>query len=125
MTDDQKKQLTADPDGLATYEFMANHVGADDMDSQWLTDNMVRVDLTGQFTASAARFLHAIDAEQFAPQIARLIEATINRDREHRYLPSLAEGIYGQDYESRATELCAADNNFRRLYKRLNPTSIL
>ena len=125
MTDQQKKQLATDADGLATYEFIANHIGADDLDPQWLTDNMVRVDLTGQFTASAARYLHAIDPAMFAPQIAQLIETTINRDREHRYLPSLIEGIYGDDYEDRAAELCLSDNNFRRIYKRLNPTSIL
>ena len=33
--------------------------------------------------------------------------------------------IYGEDYADHATELCAADNNFRRIYKRLHPTSVI
>jgi len=33
--------------------------------------------------------------------------------------------IYGEDYAERADSLCAADNNFRRIYKRLHPTSVI
>lgn len=120
-----KKQLAADPDGLATYEYIANHIEscAEDMDA--LVDNMARVDLTGQFIISAARYLHAIDADLFAPHIDRLVALGIDKDREHRYLGALMEQFYGADYADRAAELSAADNNFRRIYKRLFPQSAI
>lgn len=122
MTEAEKKTLAADTDGLLTYEYIANHIGQSEMEPDWLTDNMIRVDQKGQFTASAARYLSAIDAAAFAPQIERLIAATIEKDREHSYLPSLLKGIYGDDYREHAEELSANDNNFRRIYKRLYPT---
>lgn len=125
MTDDEKKRLANDPDGLLTYEYIANHIGTDELEIDWLTENMIRVDPNGQFTGSAARYLHAINPEEYAAQIGMLIAATIDKDREHRYLGSLMQGIYGDDFENRATELSATDNNFRRIYKRLYPTSAL
>lgn len=125
MTDDDKKRLSNDPDGLLTYEYIANHIGTEELDIDWLVSNMERVDTTGQFTGSAARYLNAIDPSMFAQQISTLIAATIDKDREHRYLPALMLAIYGEDCEQRAQELSAADNNFRRIYKRLHPTSIL
>ena len=88
-------------------------------------DNMVRVDTTGQFLASAARYLNAINPEKFAEQIDRLVAATIERDREHRYLADVLQGIYGEDYEARAETLIASDNNFRRIYKRLFPSKAI
>lgn len=125
MTDAEKKKLTADTDGLLTYEYIANHIGQPEMDIDWLTDNMIRVDLKGQFTASTARYLTAIDPTGLAPQIDRLIAATIDKDREHAYLPALVKGIYGEDYQARAEQLAATDNNFRRIYKRLYPSHII
>jgi len=124
MTDDEKKTLSKDTDGLLTYEYIANHIGncMDDMD--YLVDNMISVDLTGQFTASAARYLSAIDAEAYASYINRLIAATIDKDRERRYLGDLIQGIWGPDYASRAEELSTSDDNFRRIYKRLFVTGI-
>ena len=66
------KRLQSDPDGLLTYEYIANHIDSclEDMDT--LVDNMERVDLTGQFVISAARYLYAIDPERFAGPIERL-----------------------------------------------------
>lgn len=125
MTDDEKKRLANDPDGLLTYEYIANHIGTDELEIDWLTENMIRVDPNGQFTGSAARYLHAINPDEYSTQIDMLIAATIDKDREHRYLGSLLQGIYGDDFENRATELSATDNNFRRIYKRLYPTSAL
>lgn len=125
MTDDDKKRLSADKDGLLSYEFIANHIGTDALDIDWLTDNIIRADANGQFTGSAARYLNAIDPAGFAPQINRLIAATIDKDREHRYLPALLQGIWGDDYESRVSELSATNDNFRRIYKRLYPTSAI
>ena len=125
MTEDEKKALQADADGLKSYEFIANHIedGVEDIDKA--IDNMVRVDTTGQFLASAARYLNAINPEKFADQLDRLVAATIERDREHRYLADVLQGIYGEDYEARAEELIANDNNFRRIYKRLFPSKAI
>ncbi|MDE5900203.1 MAG: hypothetical protein K2H33_02465 [Muribaculaceae bacterium] len=125
MTEADKKKLTADPDGLLTYEYIANHIGQPEMDIEWLTDNMIRVDLKGQFTASTARYLYAIDPVVMDRQIGRLIAATIDKDREHAYLPALIKGIYGEDYHERAATLAASDDNFRRIYKRLYPMHII
>lgn len=124
MIDDVvKKRLEADTDGLATYEYIANHIDTclDDIDE--LVDNMDRVDLTGQFVISAARYLYAIDPQQFAGAINRLVELGIEKDRERRYLGAMMEQFYGADYVARAAELSASDNNFRRIYKRLYPQS--
>lgn len=125
MTEDEKKRLNTDPDGLLTYEYIANHIGTDALDIEWLTDNIIRVDGNGQFTGSAARYLNAIDANHFSSEINRLIAATIDKDREHRYLLSLMHAIWGDDCEERAQELSAVNDNFRRIYKRLYPTSAI
>lgn len=125
MTEDEKKLLYADSDGLLTYEYIANHIGTEELDIDWLVENMERVDSYGQFTASAARYLNAIDSQLYQPQISALIAATIDKDREHKYLPALLTSIYGEDCEQNAGELSLTDNNFRRLYKRLHPTSVI
>lgn len=121
MTNEEVKHLSADPDGLLTYEYIANHIDNCDDDIDWLIDNVIRVDLSGQFTASAARYLHAIDADKYSPVISALVSATIGKDREHRYLADLLASIYGKDYIAHAKELSASDDNFRRIYKRLFP----
>ena len=124
MIDDAiKKRLETDADGLATYEYIANHIDDCAADMDFLIDNMNRVDLTGQFVISAARYLYAIDSESFAAAIDRLINLGIEKDREHRYIGALMEQFYGADYTDRAAELSASDNNFRRIYKRLYPQS--
>ncbi len=115
MTEDDIKELRRDPDGLHTYEYLANHIGeCEPTDIELLIDNMERVDLSGQFMASAARYLNAIDSEGYSPAIRRLVAATIDK-----------EGLYGTDYKEHATELCASDDNFRRIYKRLFPSSTI
>lgn len=124
MNDETKRQLCADPEGLRTYEYIANNVEsltADDLD--FLVDNMARVDLTGQYVVSAARYLHAIDAERFAQAVGELAEAAIDRDREHRYLMDLLLGLYGPVYAEKASELEQTDRTFRRIYRRLYPTA--
>ena len=123
MTDNEKKQLAADTDGLKAYEYIANHIDGDIEDIDLAITHMEKSDLTGQFLASASRYLHAIDADKFAPQIERLVAATIERDREHKYLADVLQGVYGPDYRLRAPELIASDNNFRRIYKRLYPAA--
>ena len=122
MTEDDKKRLRLDPDGLLSYAFLANNMGScTPEDLTELIDIMRTVDLTGQFLASAARYLHAIDPDGFEEQVRTLVAATIDKDREHRYLPGILSALYGDDYESHAAELSAKDDNFRRIYKRLFP----
>lgn len=123
MTNDDAKRLVGDPDGLLTYEYLANNIENCDEDIEWLVDNVVRVDLSGQFTASAARYLHAIDPDKYGDAVNALVAATIGKDREHRYLQALLAGIYGNDYQAKAAELSLTDDNFRRIYKRLYPAN--
>ena len=124
MNEDDKRQLKSDADGLLTYEYIANHIDDPEIDIEGLADNMIRVDATGQFVVSAARYLHAIDPQRFASPIERLIAAAIEKDREHRYIGDLLQSIWGDDYAQRVDELNASDNNFRRIYKRLFPKGI-
>lgn len=123
MTEEIKKTLAADIDGLKSYEYIANNIedGLEDID--YVISNMARADQSGQFLASAARYLHAIDSVKFEEQIRSLISYTIDRDREHRYIGDILNSIYGSDYQQRASELINSDNNFRRIYKRLFPTN--
>lgn len=125
MEEEARKKLSADPDGLLTYEYIANHIDTVEPELPWLVENMERVDLTGQFVISAARYLFAIDPAAFAPHIDRLIKSGIEKDREHRYLGDMLRQMYGPDYAERSEELSASDDNFRRIYKRLFPISAI
>lgn len=124
MDEDLKKELSKDPDGLLTYEYIANHNHEIDPILDELIDNMIYVDLTGQFIVSAARYLHAIDKEKHHNAITRLIESAINKDRERKYIGDLLT-LWGPNYEERVSELMVTDNNFRRIYKRLYPSSAI
>lgn len=125
MTENDKKILDADNEGLANYEYLANHIDTIGSDIDIIIENLRRVDLSGQYLASAARYLNALDAKAFAEPVKRMTALTIDRDREHRYIGDLIQSLYGEDYRERAAELSAADNNFRRMYKRLFPTSAI
>lgn len=118
-----KKRLEKDSNGLLTYEYIANNIDSCFEDMDWLVANMIAVDLSGQFVASAARYLYAIDAEGYKEFISQLIAAVIEKDREHRYLPDLIQGIWGDDYAQHVEEL-SKDDNFRRIYKRLYPSGM-
>lgn len=122
MADFISKSLAPDADGLACYEYLANNIESFSIeDLTALIDRMIEVDLNGQFSASAARYLQAIDPTSHADSISRLVAATIDKDREHRYIADLMTAVYGSDYADRAEQLVQTDNNFRRLYKRLYP----
>ncbi|MCM1162709.1 MAG: hypothetical protein NC339_00405 [Muribaculaceae bacterium] len=125
MDQSLKKELSQDPDGLLTYEYIANHIGTCDDIMPELIDNMILVDKTGQFVTSAARYLNAIDAAAYAQAISKLVNAAIEKDRDRLYLANLVESLYGDDYVSRAEELSETDDNFRRIYKRLIPPKSL
>lgn len=115
------KNLENDPDGMATYEYIVNNFEtcADVMPE--LIENLKKVDISGQFLASSARFLAAVDKATFSPWIPTLIEGAIAKDRERRYIGSLLEAIWGTDYKERVEELRESDDNFRRIYKRIYP----
>ena len=126
MNEDLKKAVGKDPDGLLTYEYIANHIGEIDEVLDELIDNMISVDLNGQFLVSAAHYLHAIDGVRYHGAIERLIAAAIDRDREHRYIGDLLPALWGEDYYAgRVDELNSTDDNFRRIYKRLFPEAII
>lgn len=125
MDQEQKKKLQRDPDGLLTYEYLANHIGDKDLDIDFLIENMILVDSTGQFMISAARYLNAIDPERFKQGIDRLVAIAIDRDRERRYIADLLPAIWGEDYARRAENLMLCDDNFRRIWKRVTPTQKL
>ena len=118
-----KKRLEKDSNGLLTYEYIANNIDSCFEDMDWLVASMITVDLSGQFVASAARYLYAIDADGYKEFISQLIAAVIEKDREHRYLPGVIQGIWGDDYAQHVEEL-SKDDNFRRIYKRLYPTGM-
>lgn len=125
MNNDLKKILNSDTDGLLTYEYIANHMGSCDEDMPVLTDNIIRVDMTGQITVSAALYLHATGAEKYREIIDKLIAASLSKDREHKYIVDLLSGIWGEDYKSHAEELKQESDNFRRIYKRVYVNDII
>lgn len=123
MKDEIKKLLGKDPDGLLTYEYLANHISEIDDVIDDIVDNMISVDRSGQFLVSAARYLFAIDNERYRAPISRIIASAIEKDRERRYIGDLLT-MWGTDFEERAEEYSKADDNFRRIYKRLYSTGI-
>lgn len=124
MDEQLKKHLSKDPDGLLTYEYIANHIADCGDIMPELVSNMIAVDSNGQFSVSAARYLHAIDPAAYADDIERLVAAAIEKDREHRYIADLLPALWGADYLEHAEELSAASNNFRRLFKRIHPVGM-
>lgn len=115
------KNLGNNPDGMTVYEAIVNSAAGTGEGLEALIDVLNEVDLTGQFFASSARYLSALNSEAYGPHISRLIEGAIEKDRERRYIGSLLEAIWGADYQERAAELRLKDDNFRRIYKRIYP----
>ncbi len=122
---EELKTLVNDADGMSTYEYIVNNVETCLDDMEPLVEHLKQVDTTGQFLSSTARFLAAVDRERFNEWIAPLVEGAIEKDREHRYIGSLLDSIWGADYQERADELRATDDVFRRLYKRVYPTGAM
>ena len=124
MDEQLSKKLSKDPNGLMTYEYIANNIQTIDDIMPELVDNLILVDKTGQFIVSTARYLNAIDSNLFADSIYRLVKAAIARYREHVYLADLAVSLWGPDFREKAAQLCETDDNFRRIFKRLYPVGI-
>lgn len=118
------KNLENDTDGMLTYEYIANNCDSCDEVMPFLVEKLKEVDSSGQFLASSARYLAAVDRDRFSPWLAPLIEGAIAKDRERRYIGSLLEAIWGPDYKDRVEELNASDDNFRRIYKRIFSSGI-
>lgn len=124
MSEDVLKKLRKDEDGLETYEYIANNIGNCDELMPELVENIIKVDRNGQFSVSTARYLAAIDKEKYADCIDSLVKASIDKDRERKYIPDLLSSLWGTDYEEHAEMLAASDDNFRRIYKRVFPKGI-
>lgn len=108
-------------EGMAIYEYIVDNADSCIEEMPELIEKLKAVDVSGQFLASTARYLSAIDREKFEPWLAPLIEGAIAKDRERRYIGSLLQSIWGEDYMERAEELRLSDNNFRRIFKRIHP----
>lgn len=107
--------------GMRIYEYIVDNVENLGPELADKINELKEVDSTGQFLASTARYLSAVDRPRFEVWLGPLIEGAIEKDRERRYIGSLLEAIWGSDYESHADELRKSDNNFRRIYRRLHP----
>lgn len=107
--------------GMELYEYIVDHVDELGSDPKEIVDKLRGADQTGQFLASTARYLAAIDRERFECWLSPLVEGAIEKDRERRYIGSLLEALWGSDYEEHVAELKETDNNFRRIYRRIHP----
>ena len=114
-------QLKADKNGLETYDYIVNNLDSCAGNMEFLTENLLKADTTGQYLTSTAIFLNKVGKERFGKWIDRLIEGAIAKDRERRYIGSLLEAIWGVDFKDRSSELNQIDDNFRRIYKRIYP----
>ena len=114
MDKELKNKLSKDNNGLLTYEYIANNMGSIDDIMPELVQNIIDVDLNGQFVVRTARYLNAIDKEKYKTEIDSLVKAAIEKDRERKYLGDLLT-----DYKEHAEDLMSRSDNFRRIYKRL------
>lgn len=108
-------------EGMAIYQHIVDNCDTCCDEMPELISKLKHADTSGQFLASTARYLAAIDREKFEPWLAPLIEGAIDKDRERRYIGSLLQAIWGEDYEQNVEALRESDNNFRRIYKRMHP----
>lgn len=117
-----QKKVAEEGRGMEIYEYIVNNVGECRDRLGNLIMELRQADPTGQFLASTARFLTAVDRDAFAEFLPPLIESAIEKDRERRYIGQLLEAIWGKDYREHTDELVAGDDLFRRLYKRVYPS---
>lgn len=117
----QKANEFPEQEGMEVYQYIVDHCENCGGEMESMIEKLKQVDMSGQFLASTARYLAAVDRDKFNPWLGTLIEGAIDRDRERRYIGSLLQAIWGDDYEIRAEELKNTDNNFRRIYKRIHP----
>lgn len=106
--------------GMELYEYIVDHTETIDEELGELIARLRDTDVSGQFFASTARYLAAVDRQRFDPWIGSLVEGAIEKDREHRYIGSLLKALWGEDYMADAEYLCKTDNNFRRVFRRIH-----
>ena len=111
--------------GMQCYEHLVNNIDADEAAVAQCVTDLIAADTTGQFSASAARFLAGMAPGSFTAELDALLKSAIAKDRELAYLPDLLPAIWGADYTSNADTLRETDDNFRRIYKRVHPSGIL
>lgn len=111
---------TIESRGMSIYEYIVDNTSTIEKELGALILQLKSVDMSGQFLASTARYLAAVDREKFNPWLGSLIEGAIEKDRERRYIGSLLEAIWGADYMLHADKLKEKDNNFRRIYRRIH-----
>ena len=119
MNEDIKRLLGEDTDGLLTYEYIANHIDSIDDIIDELVDNMIAVDLNGQFTVSAARYLYAIDKDKYNDAISRLIGAAIIKDREDQ------DALYGLSDRGLCDVTAVGQQDPERLFKGDHPRCVM
>lgn len=117
----QASKEKLEQEGMEVYQYIVDNCETCGEEMPKLIARMREVDVSGQFLASTARYLAAIDRDRFEPWLGQLIEGAIERDRERRYIGSLLKAIWGDDYEENVGKLNATDDNFRRIYKRVHP----
>lgn len=105
--------------GMAIYEEIVDNADSGSLQMGDVIMRLKEADTTGQFLASTARYLAALDRERFEQWLAPLVEGAIEKDRDRSYIGSLLEALWGADYAEHAEELKQSDDNFRRIYKRL------
>lgn len=122
LSSDKATEKNESPEqrGMEIYEYIVDNCETCSAEMPELITKLRQADLSGQFLASTARYLAAVDRDKFEPWLAPLIEGAIERDRERRYIGALLKAIWGENYEERADELRETDNNFRRIYKRIH-----
>lgn len=118
MSGDEKINIPED-EGMRIYEYIVDNAESESLQMGDMVMKLRHADTTGQFLCSTARYLAAVDRERFDQWIAPLVEGAIEKDRDRRYIGSLLEALWGQDYAERVEELKESDDNFRRIYKRI------
>lgn len=118
MSVEEKINIPED-EGMRIYEYIVDNAESDSLQMGDMVMKLRHADTTGQFLCSTARYLAAVDRERFDQWIAPLVEGAIEKDRDRRYIGSLLEALWGQDYAERVEELKKSDDNFRRIYKRI------
>lgn len=108
-------------EGLNIYQYIVDNCETCSEEMPSLIERLRNVDTSGQFFASSAKYLAAVNRDKFEPWLAPLIEGAIEKDRERRYIGSLLVAIWGNDYEKKVESLKESDDNFRKIFKRLHP----
>ncbi|MBD5205434.1 MAG: hypothetical protein HDS71_02065 [Bacteroidales bacterium] len=111
--------------GLEAYQLIVDNCETCGDELSEYVARLRSVDNSGQFLTSAAIYLAALDRDKFNPWLTPIIEGAIEKDRERRYIGSLLQAIWGEDFMDNVEKLSETDNNFRRIYKRIYPDTPL